>query len=210
MLIHKNICSSYFFTLLIISIIILTSPSTMFGEDTTIYDPTKGTWVSLGTQCPQGASGPATEPVNPWNTLNPIRIYMQYKVSQTYDFTYNGSGGYYKSADGCKDGSIVPASNFSSPPCLANFITTQCVDFPGYPIGNGPPWEGEFPIYWRCYDFTNSLGHHFGWTWQVMAFCTKYLTAYEWRLNNNPDLSSNFGGSGDSPTGCPNSQESQN
>ncbi|MCX5882437.1 MAG: hypothetical protein NTU74_11765 [Deltaproteobacteria bacterium] len=193
MLIHKNICSSYFFTLLIISIIILTSPSTMFGEDKTIYDPAKGHWVSLGTQCPQGASGPATEPSN---SLTFVRINNQYKTVQQYMYVFNLGCHNNPTAAYCKDGSIVPASVFSSPPCLANYITAQCVEFPvSAVLGNDPGWQGGFPIYSRCYYLD---GH--GWNYLVEAFCTKNLTAYEWQLYNNPDPTSNFGDPG--PT-CP-------
>jgi hypothetical protein len=189
MLIHKNICSSYFFTLLIISIIYFTSPSTTFGEDTTIYDPTKGKWVLLGTQCPPGAAGPANEYSS---SLIYVRIYMQYKISQSYYDIWCEGGSPLKTADDCRDGSIVPEYVFSTPGyCLANFSKTQCVDFKGPDPGPYPPYEGEFPIYFRCYYINNAQP---GWAYEVRAFCTSSITAYEWRLNDEPDPASNSGG----------------
>jgi len=189
MLIQKIICNSCFLKFLAISIIYFAFPSTIFGEDTTIYDPAKGRWVSLGTQCPQGAAGPATEPISGvFNT----RIHMQYKITQAYTNRYTASGCCWATADHCKDGSVVPATGYTSS-CLKEYSTTQCVDFPGFATGNGPPWEGEFPILFRCFEFINSSGNQ-GWTYEVRAFCTKYLTAYEWRLKNESDSASNFGG----------------
>jgi hypothetical protein len=183
MLVQKNICSSFFFTLLTISTMFIASPSTIFGVDTTIYDPAKGYWHGIGAQCPEGAAGPATEPINPSNTLSVARIYMQYKIIQTYAECYAQSGCCYKTAASCQDGSCVPetACTESDYRCMKSNV--QCVEFPDLATH-----QGKYPIYYQCSQDAENR-----WGYDVRAFCSSSLDAYEWRLKDEPDPASNFG-----------------
>ena len=153
-----------------------TFAAVIFGEDQTIYDPTKGKWVPLQLQCPRNAAGERNEPNYSYYY---VRIQSQYKIYQGYTGVYTASGGYYKTSDSCRDGSIVPQSAFLNAKCLTGYSTTQCVNFPGLDVGNGSAWQGNFPIYSRCYYVANR-----GWTWEVRAFCTNKLAVYEWQYND--------------------------